>query len=104
MCVVYDTGTVVLSRKLVNDEQPIRALIGEVDSLLSMLPGRWTSPLYSIRPRQLGVANMPRPLLTPASPRRLGAICSRTEGVPEPYWKRPNMLSCRRYALFQLTV
>ena len=45
VCAVDDTGTVVLSRKLVNDEQPIRALIGEVDSLLSMLPGRWTSPL-----------------------------------------------------------
>jgi transposase len=33
VCVVNATGTVVLSRKLVNDEQPIRELIAEVDRL-----------------------------------------------------------------------
>jgi transposase len=33
VCVLDDTGTVMLSRKLVNDEQPIRALIGEIDAL-----------------------------------------------------------------------
>jgi transposase len=33
VCVVDEAGTVVLSRKLVNDEQPIRALIGEIEAL-----------------------------------------------------------------------
>jgi transposase len=33
VCVVDAAGTVVLSRKLVNDEQPIRELIAEVDGL-----------------------------------------------------------------------
>jgi transposase len=33
VCVVDDTGSVVVSRKLINDEQPIRALIGEIDTL-----------------------------------------------------------------------
>lgn len=33
VCVVDTAGTVVLSRKLVNDEQPIRELIAEVDGL-----------------------------------------------------------------------
>ena len=33
VCVVDAVGTVVLSRKVVNDEQPIRALIAEVDGL-----------------------------------------------------------------------
>jgi len=33
VCVVDDTGAVVLSRKLDNDEQPIRVLIGEIDAL-----------------------------------------------------------------------
>lgn len=33
VCVVDDTGTVVLSRKLVNGEEPIRALVGEVDAM-----------------------------------------------------------------------
>jgi hypothetical protein len=47
----------------------------------SVITGLSAMPLHS------PVANMPRPVLTPASPRRLRAICSRTEGVPEPYWK-----------------
>lgn len=33
VCVVDGTGTVVLSRKLVNDEQAIRAVIAEIDTL-----------------------------------------------------------------------
>ena len=33
VCVVDDKGKVMLSRKLVNDEQPIRALVAEVDEL-----------------------------------------------------------------------
>jgi transposase len=33
VCVVDSTGTVVLSRKLVNDEQAIRAVIAEIDAL-----------------------------------------------------------------------
>ena len=33
VCVVDDTGMAVLSRKLVNSEQPIRVLIGEIDAL-----------------------------------------------------------------------
>ena len=31
VCVVDDTGAVVLSRKVVNDEQPIRELVAETD-------------------------------------------------------------------------
>ncbi|WP_155727109.1 IS110 family transposase, partial [Mycobacterium avium] len=33
VCVVDDKGTAVLSRKLTNDEQPIRELIDEIDAL-----------------------------------------------------------------------
>jgi len=33
ICVVDATGAVVLSRKLVNDEQAIRAVIAEIDTL-----------------------------------------------------------------------
>jgi hypothetical protein len=33
VAVVDDIGTVVLSRKLVNDEQQIRGLVSEVDAL-----------------------------------------------------------------------
>jgi hypothetical protein len=33
VCVVDATGTVVLSRKLVNDEQAIRAVIADIDTL-----------------------------------------------------------------------
>jgi hypothetical protein len=43
------------------------------------------------------VANTGPPLLTPASPRRPGAICSRTEGVPELYRRRPDSMCCRRF-------
>jgi hypothetical protein len=42
VCVVDAAGTVVLSRKLVNDEQPIRELIAEVDGWGRRCPGRWT--------------------------------------------------------------
>lgn len=46
VCVVDDKGSVVLSRKLTNDEQPIRELIAEVDAL-----GRdvaWTLDLTTV--------------------------------------------------------
>ncbi|MCO4197942.1 IS110 family transposase, partial [Mycolicibacterium smegmatis] len=33
VCVVDDSGKVVLSRRLVNDEQPIRELVAEIDEL-----------------------------------------------------------------------
>jgi transposase len=46
VCVVNDTGAVVLSRKLVNDEQPIRALIGEIDSLGELVS--WTVDLTTV--------------------------------------------------------
>jgi hypothetical protein len=42
VAVVDDTGAVALSRKLVNDEQPIRALVAEIEMLVSRCPGRWT--------------------------------------------------------------
>jgi transposase len=38
VCVVDDTGSVVLSRKLVNDEQPIRDLVDEINQLASQVP------------------------------------------------------------------
>ena len=37
------------------------------------------------------------PQLAPASPRRLGAIPSRTEAVPEPYWQRADSLLSKRF-------
>jgi hypothetical protein len=40
VCVLDDSGTVGLSRKLVNDEQSIRALVGEIDTLSNPCPGR----------------------------------------------------------------
>ena len=43
VCVVDNNGTVVLSRKFANDEQPIRELIGEVDSLSQQVS--WTVDL-----------------------------------------------------------
>jgi transposase len=46
VAVVDDTGTVVLSRKLVNDEQQIRALIGEIDSLGEQVA--WTVDLTTV--------------------------------------------------------
>lgn len=46
VAVVDDTGTVVLSRKLVNDEQPIRALIGEIDMLGQEVA--WTVDLTTV--------------------------------------------------------
>jgi transposase len=46
VCVVDDTGAVVLSRKLVNDEQPIRALVGEIDSLGERVA--WTVDLTTV--------------------------------------------------------
>jgi len=42
--------------------------------------------------------------LIPVSPRRLGAICSRTGAVPGPYWQRPDLVSCRRYVAIHLIV
>ena len=47
------------------------------------------------------LVNMPRSLLTPASPRRLGAICSRTEGVPQPYRQQAISLCYRRFEPFR---
>ena len=46
VCVLDDSGTVVLSRKLVNDEQPIRALIGEIDTLSRLVS--WTVDLTTV--------------------------------------------------------
>jgi hypothetical protein len=51
-----------------------------------------------------GVANAETHRLTPASPRRPAAIRGRTEGVPEPYRRRPDLVPCRRFGLSQLTV
>jgi Transposase len=47
VAVVDDTGTVVVSRKLVNDEQPIRALVGEIDALSQDVS--WTVDLTTTR-------------------------------------------------------
>ena len=44
--VVDDNGTVVVSRKLVNDEQPMRALIGEIDTLGQHVS--WTVDLTTV--------------------------------------------------------
>jgi len=46
VCVVDDIGAVVLSRKLVNDEQPIRALVAEVDGLAERVS--WTVDLTTV--------------------------------------------------------
>lgn len=46
VCVVDDTGKVVLSRKLVNDEQSIRALVAEVDGLAERVS--WTVDLTTV--------------------------------------------------------
>jgi transposase len=46
VCVLDDAGVVVLSRKLVNDEQQIRALIGEIDSLGEQVS--WTVDLTTV--------------------------------------------------------
>lgn len=46
MCVVDDTGKQVLSRRLVNDEQPIGALIAEIDRLGQ--EASWTVDLSSV--------------------------------------------------------
>ena len=46
VCVVDDTGTVVVSRKLINDEQPIRALIGEIDTMSQTVS--WTVDLTTV--------------------------------------------------------
>ena len=42
--------------------------------------------------------------LTPASPRRPGALCSRTVGVPRPYPQRLKVALHRRFHWFQLPV
>ncbi|WP_264028637.1 IS110 family transposase [Mycobacterium mantenii] len=46
VCVVDDTGAVVLSRKLVNDEQPIRDLVAEIDQLADEVS--WTVDLTTV--------------------------------------------------------
>jgi len=46
VCVVDDTGTVVLSRKLINDEQSIRALVAEIDGLAERVC--WTVDLTTV--------------------------------------------------------
>lgn len=46
VCVVDDKGMVLLSRKLVNDEQPIRALVTEVDELADRVC--WTVDLTTV--------------------------------------------------------
>jgi len=43
VAVVDDTGSVVFSRKLINDEQPIRALVAEIDKLAQRVS--WTVDL-----------------------------------------------------------
>ena len=44
------------------------------------------------------LADTALPHLTPASPRRLGAIRSRIDGVPARYWQHPRRRSNRRFA------
>jgi transposase len=46
VCVVDDTGAVVLSRKLVNDEQPIPDLVAEIDQLADEVS--WTVDLTTV--------------------------------------------------------
>ncbi len=46
VCVVDDTGAVVFSRKLVNDEQPIREIITEIDRLADEVA--WTVDLTTV--------------------------------------------------------
>ena len=46
VCVVDDTGAVVLSRKLVNDEQQIRELVADVDALGAQVS--WTVDLTTV--------------------------------------------------------
>jgi transposase len=46
VCVVDDTGAVVLSRRVSNDEESIRALIGEIDSLAERVV--WTVDLTTV--------------------------------------------------------
>lgn len=46
VCVVDDTGSVALSRKLVNDEQPIRALVAEIEMLGQQVS--WTVDLTTV--------------------------------------------------------
>jgi len=46
VCVVDDTGAVVLSRKLVNDEQPICELVAEIDQLADEVS--WTVDLTTV--------------------------------------------------------
>ncbi|KMO69777.1 IS110 family transposase [Mycolicibacterium obuense] len=46
VCVVDDSGKVVLSRRLVNDEQPIRELVAEIDELAERVS--WTVDLTTV--------------------------------------------------------
>ena len=46
VCVVDDKGAVMLSRKLTNDEQPIRELIAEVDAMSPQVS--WTVDLTTV--------------------------------------------------------
>jgi transposase len=46
VCVVDDNGKVVLSRRLVNDEQPIRELVAEIDDLAERVS--WTVDLTTV--------------------------------------------------------
>jgi hypothetical protein len=46
VCVVDDTGAVVLSRKLVNDEHQIRELVADVDALGAQVS--WTLDLTTV--------------------------------------------------------
>ena len=46
VCVVDDNGKVVLSRRLVNDEQPIRELVVEIDGLAERVS--WTVDLTTV--------------------------------------------------------
>jgi hypothetical protein len=43
---IDDTGAVVLSRKLVNDERPIRDLVAEIDGLAD--EASWTVDLTTV--------------------------------------------------------
>ncbi|BBZ61693.1 hypothetical protein MMON_29940 [Mycolicibacterium monacense] len=46
VCAVDDSGKVVLSRRLVNDEQPIRELVAEIDELAERVS--WTVDLTTV--------------------------------------------------------
>ena len=64
-------------------------------------PRAWVGVSAAVAPQ---IANTGPAHLAPASPRRPGAICSRTDDVPGPYRKRADLLSCRRSDVSEQTI